>query len=170
MKRFLLASLLPLLALCLATPPVRATTLDLTSATIADLDKALNSGAITSEQLVQLYLARIAAYDKQGPIINAVITLNPRALDEARALDAERKAKGPRSPIHGIPMVLKDNYNTFDLQTAGGSQVLKGSIPPADAFVVNKLRQAGVIILAKVNMSEFASGGGAPNGFSSMGG
>jgi len=170
MKRFLLASLLLLLALCLASPPVRATTLDLTSATIADLDKALNSGAITSEKLVELYLARIAAYDKQGPTINAVITLNPKALDEARALDAERKATGPRSPIHGIPMVLKDNYNTFDLPTTGGSQVLKGSIPPADAFVVKKLRDAGVIILAKVNMSEFASGGGAPNGFSSMGG
>jgi len=168
--RLILASLLCVIALGLVPPPARAADLDLTSATIADLDAALNSGALTSEKLVQLYLARIAAYDKQGPIINAVITLNPRALDEARALDAERKAKGPRSPIHGIPMVLKDNYNTFDLQTAGGSQVLKGSIPPADAFVVNKLRQAGVIILAKVNMSEFASGGGAPNGFSSLGG
>jgi len=165
-----LAPLLALLAFGLAGSPGRAAELDLTSATIADLDAALNSGALTSEKLVELYQARIAAYDKQGPTINAVITLNPRALDEARALDAERKAKGPRSPIHGIPMVLKDNYNTFDLPTTGGSQVLKGSIPPADAFVVKKLRDAGVIILAKVNMSEFASGGGAPNGFSSMGG
>jgi len=170
MKRLLSALFFSLLVLRLPVSPARAATLDLTTATIADLNAALSSGAFTSEKLVELYLARIAAYDKQGPVINAVITLNPKALEEARALDAERKAKGPRSPIHGIPMVLKDNYNTFDLPTTGGSQVLKGSIPPADAFVVKKLRDAGVIILAKVNMSEFASGGGAPNGFSSMGG
>jgi len=169
-SRFLLAALASSLLFGLALRTASATTLDLTSATIPELDAALNSGALTSEQLVQLYLDRIAAYDKQGPTINAVITLNPHALDEARALDAERKAKGPRSPIHGIPMVLKDNYNTMDLPTTGGSKVLEGSIPPADAFVVKKLRDAGVIILAKVNMSEFASGGGAPNGFSSMGG
>jgi len=170
MNRYFSASLLALLALGLARPNSRAAELDLTSASIADLDAALNSGALTSEKLVGLFEARIAAYDKQGPVINAVITLNPKALDEARALDAERKAKGPRSPIHGIPIVLKDNYNTFDLQTSGGSQTLKGSIPPEDAFIVKKLRAAGAIILAKVNMSEFASGAGAPNGFSSLGG
>jgi len=158
------------LALALLAAPLGAKTLDLTTATVPELEVALNSGALTSEKLVELYLARIAAYDKQGPVINAVITLNPKALDEARALDAERKVKGPRSPIHGIPIVLKDNYNTFDLQTTGGCQLLKGSIPPADAFVVKKMRDAGVIILAKVNMAEFALGGGAPNGFSSMGG
>ena len=85
--------------------------------------------------------------------MHAVITLNPKALETARALDAERKAKGPRSPLHGIPIVLKDNYNTFDLPTTGGSVLLEGSIPPDDAFVVKKLRAAGAIIVAKVNMS-----------------
>ena len=88
-----------------------------------------------------------------------MITLNPKALETARALDAERKAKGRRSPLHGIPIVLKDNYDTFDLPTTGGSMLLEGSIPPDDAFVVKKLRAAGAIILAKVNLSEFASGG-----------
>ena len=107
---------------------------------------------------MQLCLARIQAYDRQGPSLRAVLTLNPKALDTARALDAERKAKGPRSPLHGIPIVLKDNYNTADLPTTGGSLLLEGSMPPEDAFVVKKLRAAGAIVLAKVNMSEFASG------------
>ena len=107
---------------------------------------------------MQLCLARIQAYDRQGPSLHAVMTLNPKALDTARALDAERKAKGPRSPLHGIPIVLKDNFDTADLPTTGGSVLLEGSIPPDDAFVVKKLRDAGAIVLAKVNMSEFASG------------
>ena len=107
---------------------------------------------------MQLCLARIQAYDRQGPSLHAVMALNPKAIETARALDAERKAKGPRSPLHGIPIVLKDNYNTSDLPTTGGSVLLEGSIPPADAFVVNKLRAAGAIVLAKLNMSEFASG------------
>src|SRR5258708_25320487 len=87
------------------------------------------------------------------------MVLNPKAIETARELDEERKAKGPRSALHGIPVVLKDNYNTADLPTPGGSILLEGSIPPADAFVVKKLRDAGAIILAKMNMSEFASAG-----------
>ncbi len=114
-----------------------AKTLDVETATIADLDAAFAAGKLTSEQLVGMYLKRIEAYDKQGPRINAVITLNPKAMEIAKALDAERKAKGARSPIHGIPIVLKDNYNTFDLPTTAGSQMLAGSIPPSDAFVLN---------------------------------
>jgi amidase len=141
-------------------------TIDLDSATIADLNAAFDSGALTSEKLVQMCLARIQAYDHQGPGLNAVMALNSKALETARALDAERKAKGPRSPLHGIPVVLKDNYNTDDMPTTGGSVLLEGSIPPADAFLVKKLRAAGAIILAKVNMSEFASAGA----FSSLGG
>ena len=94
------------------------------------------------------------------------MTINPKALETARELDAERKAKGPRSALHGIPVVLKDNYNTADLPTTGGSVLLEGSIPPADAFLVKKLRDAGAIILAKMNMSEFAS----PPSQSSLGG
>ena len=173
------------LALTGALPlALHAGTLNVETATIADLDAAFAAGKLTSEQLVGMYLKRITAYDKQGPRINAVITLNPKAMEIAKALDAERKAKGPRSPIHGIPIVLKDNYNTFDLPTTAGSQMLAGSIPPSDAFVVKKMRDAGAIILAKVNLSEFAGGGGSvsgatdptvlkagtvPNGFSSMG-
>lgn len=161
-----------------------AATLDLTTATIEQLNAAMNSGKVTSEQLVKLYLKRIEAYDKQGPAINAVITLNPKALETAKALDKERKAKGPRSPLHGIPVALKDNFDTFDLPTTAGSQLLAGSIPPDDAYVVKKLRDAGAIVIAKVNLSEFAGSGGSvsgalepavlkagavPNGFSSMG-
>jgi amidase len=134
---------------------------DLANATIADLNVAFTNGTLTAERLTEMYLARIAAYDKQGPTINAVIALNPNALSEARALDAERKAGNLRGPLHGIPIVLKDNFNTYDLPTTGGSQLLEGSIPPSDAFVVRKLRDAGVIILAKANLSEFASGGGS---------
>lgn len=136
-----------------------AQTLDLDTATVADLNAAFDQGSLTSERLVQLSLARIDAYDRRGPALRAVITLNPRALETARALDAERKSKGRRSPLHGIPVVLKDNFDTADLPTTGGSILLEGSIPPDDAFVVKKLRAAGAIILAKVNMSEFASGG-----------
>ena len=155
-----------LIALTAALISAAPRTVDFDSATIADLNAAFDSGALTSEKLVQMCLARIHAYDKQGPGLNAVMALNPRALEMARALDAERKARGPRSPLHGIPVVLKDNYNTADLPTTGGSVLLEGSIPPADAFLVNKLRAAGAIILAKVNMSEFASAGA----FSSLGG
>lgn len=141
-------------------------TIDLDAATIADLNAAFDSGVLTSEKLVEMCLARIQAYDHQGPGLNAVMALNPKALETARALDAERKAKGPRSALHGIPVVLKDNYNTADMATTAGSVLLEGSIPPADAFLVKKLRAAGAIVLAKVNMSEFASAGA----FSSLGG
>jgi len=172
-----------LLSLCF-TAAAHAGTVDLTDATIADLDAAFSKGTLTSEKLVKMYLKRIEAYDKQGPSINAVITLNPKALEQARALDKERKTKGPRSPIHGVPILLKDNFDTFDLPTTAGSQLLAGSIPPDDAYVVKKLRDAGAVIIAKVNLSEFAGSGGSvsgamdpevlklgavPNGFSSMG-
>ncbi len=133
-------------------------TVDLDAATIADVNAAFAKGTLTSERLTQIFLARIDAYDRKGPTLRAVITINPKALDTARALDAERKAKGPRSPLHGIPIVLKDNIDTADLPTTGGSVLLDGSIPPDDAFVVRKLRAAGAVIVAKVNLSEFASG------------
>lgn len=179
--RYTFFSLLLGLALC---PGARSTEVSLADATIADLQAAFKAGSLTSEKLTQLYLTRIEAFDKTGPAINTVITLNPNALAEAKALDAERRAGKVRSPLHGVPIVLKDNYDTFDLPTTAGSQLLEGSIPPDDAFVVKKLRAAGVVILAKLNLSEFASGGGSvagatdpavikagtvPNGFSSMG-
>jgi amidase len=167
---------LGLVTALLISSGAHATPLDLETATIVQLEAAMTSAELSSEHLTELYLKRIEAYDKNGPAINTVITLNPKALEIARALDGERKEKGPRSPIHGIPIVLKDNYNTFDLPTTAGSQLLAGSIPPADAFMVKKLRDAGAVIIAKVNMSEFAGGGSGgnagpvPNGFSSMGG
>ena len=163
-------------ALIGALPEVHAGQLNLATATVADLEAAMNRGSLTSEKLVGLYMKRIEAYDKQGPTINAVILINPHAIAEAKSLDRERKAKGPRSPLHGIPIVLKDNYNTFDMPTTAGSQLLEGSIPPSDAFVVKKLRAAGAIILGKTNLSEFAGCcsapgiGAVPNGFSSAGG
>jgi len=150
----------------LTLPPVLARTIDFDAATIADINAAFDAGTLTAESLVQLCLARIAAFDCKGPALHAVMTLNPKALEVARALDAERKTKGRRSPLHGIPVVLKDNYDTVDLPTTGGSVLLEGSIPSKDAFVVKKLREAGAIILAKVNMSEFASAGA----YSSLGG
>src|SRR6266576_5611851 len=159
MTRFLWALALVTALFVLALAPARAAqSLDLDAATVADINAAFDAGTLTSEKLVQLCLARIQAYDRQGPSLRAVITLNPKALDTARAMDAERKAKGRRSPLHGIPIVLKDNYNTADLPTTGGSLLLEGSHPAEDAFVVKQLRAAGAIVLAKVNMSEFASG------------
>lgn len=143
-----------------------AQTVDLDAATIQQLAGALDAGRITSERLVLLSLARIEAYDEKGPRLNAVLTRNTKALEQARALDAERKAKGKRSLLHGIPVVLKDNYDTGDLPTTGGSLLLEGSVPPDDAFLVKQLRAAGAIIVAKVNLSEFASG----PAFSSLGG
>src|SRR3954462_3653365 len=155
-----------LLLATIALTPAFARTLDLESATIADINAAFDAGTLTAEKLVTLCLARITAFDRKGPDLHAVMALNPKALDEARALDAERKAKGRRSPLHGIPVVLKDNYDTHELPTTGGSVLLEGSIPSKDAFVVKKLRDAGAIVLAKVNMSEFASAGA----YSSLGG
>lgn len=139
-------------------PCVSAATIDFDAATVGDLDKAFQAGTLTAEQLVQQCLARIEAFDDRGPKINAVITLNPKALEIARALDEERRSKGPRSPLHGIPVLLKDNYDTFDMATTGGSVMLENWVPPDDAYIVKKLRDAGAIILGKLNLSEFASG------------
>ncbi len=132
---------------------------NLQTASFAEINKAFDAGALTSEKLVSLCLARIKAYDQTGPKLNAVIAVNPKALEIARALDAERKTKGPRSPLHGIPIVLKDNYDTYDIPTTGGSKALVGYVPPYDAFTVAKLRAAGAVILAKVNLGELARNG-----------
>ena len=147
-----------LLAASAASQEPRKETFELTTATIADINAAFDSGELTSEMLIELSLARIAAFDARGPELNAVLALNRSALAEARALDAERATSGPRSPLHGIPVLLKDNFDTHDMPTTGGSFVLAGSMPPDDAFLVRKLRDAGATILAKTNMSEFASG------------
>ncbi len=135
-----------------------AKSIDFDKATIAELNAAFEAGTLTAEKLVELCLERIQAFDRQGPKLHAVISLNPNALEIARALDAERAAKGPRSPLHGIPVVLKDNFDTVDMPTTGGSVLLEGSMAPDDAFMVKKLRESGAIILAKVNLGEFANG------------
>src|SRR4051812_304861 len=144
--------------LLLTTSAAHAGSVALADASIEEINKAFARGTLTSEKLVALSLKRIEAYDDAGPKLNALITVNPAALDTARALDAERKAKGPRSPLHGIPVILKDNIDTGDMPTTGGSLILKGSIPPDDAFFVKQLRDAGAIILGKANLSELAAG------------
>jgi amidase len=143
---------------------------NLSTATVADIHAAFDAGALNSESLVKLYLARIEAYEDQGPALNSLILVNPNALAEARKLDVEWKKTGPRSPLHGIPVILKDNHDTFDMPTTGGSVFLEGSMPPDDAFIVKQLRDAGAIIFAKANLSEFASSARTTNGFSSFGG
>ncbi|MFL2838780.1 MAG: amidase family protein [Pseudohongiellaceae bacterium] len=144
---------------CFASAVTLAAEVELTAATIEEVNTAIDAGELNSVELVELFLDRIDAYDKQGPAINAVLTLNPEALEQARALDEERARSGRRSPLHGIPVLLKDNMDTADLPTTAGSFLLQDSIPPDDAFIVQQLREAGAIILAKLNMSEFASGG-----------
>lgn len=150
-----LSSVVALFMLALTAAPVRSAEFNLQTATIEDINKAFDVGALNSEKLVGLYLKRIEAYDKAGPKINSVITLNAKALETAKTLDAERKAKGPRSKLHGIPVVLKDLYDTKDMPTSGGFLPMKNSQPMYDATVVARLRDAGAIILAKVNMSDW---------------
>ncbi|MDJ0580268.1 amidase family protein [Crocosphaera sp.] len=146
-----------------------AQTLRLTETTLTEVNQALEKGAVTSEQLVKLYLKRIETYEDQGPKINAIISVNPNAVAEAIALDKERQESGPRGPLHGIPIIVKDNYNTKDIPTTAGSILLDNSLPPDDAFTIKKLRDAGAIIIAKANMSEFAESYGWL-GYSSLGG
>lgn len=140
----------------------------LATASIADIQGALDKGTLTSEKLVQLYLARIKAYDQAGPKLNTVLTLNPNALAEARALDQERRTKGARSPLHGIVVLAKDVYDTKDLPTSGGFKPMATSQPSHDSFVIERLRKAGAIVLAKLNQSDWY--GVASQGASTLGG
>jgi amidase len=125
---------------------------------IADLQAAQTAGKVTSRGLVDSYLARIQAYDQAGPRLNTIVLLNPRAREEAEALDRERAEKGPRGPLHGIPVLIKDNYDTHDMPTSGGALALATLQPAADAFQVKKLRDAGAVILGKTTLHELASG------------
>jgi amidase len=133
-----------------------AATFNLVDATIADINAAFDAGALNSQELTQLYLNRINAYDDSGPNLNSLITVNPDALQTAAALDVERQTTGARSPLHGVPIIVKDNYNTFDLPTTAGAIALEGFVPTSDAYQVEQLRDAGAIILGKANLSEFA--------------
>ncbi len=131
---------------------------DVSERTILDLQADMTAGRLTARQIAAAHLARIEAYDADGPALNAMIALNPRALDEARALDEERQARGPRGPLHGIPVVIKDNYETADMPTTGGSVALAGFRTGRDAFQVVKLREAGAVVLGKTNLHELAAG------------
>ena len=126
-------------------------------ATISDVHNAYKSGTLTARQLVQLYLDRIGAYDQKGPTINSVININPKALEEAGRLDAAMRS-GFVGPLHGIPVVLKDMIDAAGLPTTYGSSIMKNFVPARDAFVVEKLKKAGAIVLAKVTLGEFAGG------------
>ncbi len=125
---------------------------------ILELQAAQTAGRVTSRGLVESSLARIQAYDHAGPRLNAIVLVNPRAREEADALDRERAEKGPRGPLHGIPVLIKDNYDTADMPTSGGALALAALQPSADAFQVRKLRSAGAVILGKTTMHELASG------------
>ena len=130
----------------------------LEEATIRDLQAAMASGQVTSQQLTEMYSARIAALDQSGPMLRSVIEVNPDALAIAKGLDEERQTQGIRGPLHGIPILLKDNIATLDkMQTTAGSLALVGSRPPRDAFVAQKLREAGAVLLGKANLSEWAN-------------
>jgi Asp-tRNA(Asn)/Glu-tRNA(Gln) amidotransferase A subunit family amidase len=131
---------------------------DVQEKTIAELQAALASGAVTSRQLVLGYLARIRAYDLQGPQLNAMLAMNPKVLEIADAMDRERAARGPRGPLHGIPIVVKDNFETVDMPTTGGSLALTGFMTGRDAFQVKRLRDAGAVIIGKTNLHELAAG------------
>jgi Asp-tRNA(Asn)/Glu-tRNA(Gln) amidotransferase A subunit family amidase len=146
-----------LLAFSLVATPMLAQ-IEVTEATIAELQEAMSSGRTTSAEITRAYLARIAAYDRAGPRLGAILRVNPDALAEAERLDEERRLWGPRGPLHGIPVILKDNYDTFDMPTTAGALPLAGSQPGDDAFQVRRLREAGAVILAKANLHELAYG------------
>jgi amidase len=132
---------------------------NLMEASIADIHQAMRAGTLTCRSLVQQYVDRIEAYDKQGPSLNAILYLNPKALEQADALDKQFRQSRKMAPLHCIPTVLKDNYNTGDMPTTGASASLAGARPAQDAFAVARLRKDGVLVLAKTNMQEFALGG-----------
>jgi amidase len=137
-----------------ARPPA----FDLDEATITQLQDGMASGRYTARRLVELYTARIGAVDREGPALRSVIELNPDALSIADALDLERRTRGVRGPLHGIPVLLKDNIDTGDrMMTTAGSLALQGSSAARDAFVAGRLREAGVVILGKTNLSEWAN-------------
>ena len=155
------------------SPNVIPREFELDELTIDDLQQRVGSGKETSRTLTEKYLARIQDIDKAGPMINSVIEVNPDALEIAEARDRERRDSGIRGPLHGIPLLIKDNIDTSDkMNTTAGSLALLGSTPPRDAFVVTQLRKAGAVILGKTNLSEWANirSGHSTSGWSGRGG
>jgi len=137
-----------------STPPV----FELAESTFNGLQQGMNSGRLSSRMITEQYLARIEEVDRRGPALRSIIELNPDALEIAASLDRERKEKGPRGPLHGIPVLIKDNIDTADkMATTAGSLALVGAKPPRDSFLVQQLRRAGAVILGKTNLSEWAN-------------
>src|SRR5258708_7602188 len=152
------AAVLVLVLASFAQRPAQPASFPLEEASAVDLQAWMASGRFTARQIAEMYLRRIEEVDRSGPTLRSVIEVNPDALAIADALDAERKAKGPRGPLHGIPILIKDNIETGDrMMTTAGSIALEGSHPAKDAFVVTRLRAAGVVILGKTNLSEWAN-------------
>ncbi len=179
MKRSILTLLIVAAVLTLAQAPSLVANprgsgsarLDLVEATVDDLQKAIQTRLVTIEQLTEMYLARIAAYDDAGPGVNAFLHVNADAAAQASELDALRHPGRARSPLYGIPVLLKDIIDTADMPTTAGSVALNGSIPPDDAFITRKLRNAGAVIIGKATLTEFANfiAIGMPTGYSSLG-
>src|SRR6202163_4903043 len=141
-----------------ATNRFRIAPFALEETTLADLQAGMASGRMTAHSITQQYLDRIHALDRTGPTLKSVIEINPDALSIAGALDRERKAGRVRGPLHGIPVLVKDNIGTSDrMTTTAGSLALEGSIPSQDSFVAKKLREAGAVLLGKTNLSEWAN-------------
>jgi amidase len=160
-------------AVATTVPKVEIQPSELDEVSIAELQDGMKSGKYTARSLTQNYLDRIEEIDRKGPALNCIIELNPDALEIADALDKERKEKGARGPMHGIPIVIKDNIDTKDkVATTAGSLALVGSRPPADSFVVQQLRKAGAVIIGKTNLSEWANirSGHSTSGWSGRGG
>ena len=157
-RAFLKSAGAGLVALGRATRSLTAASFDAFDKSVRDLQRAMTAGHVSSAQLVRFYLDRIVAYDQVGPSVNAVLYVNPNAAAEAQALDVERARRGPRGPLHGIPVLLKDNFDTKDMPTTGGALALSGLVPKEDAFQVRRLRDAGAVMLGKVNLHELALG------------
>jgi amidase len=146
---------------------------ELNEESISSLQEKITAGKYSSEQITKLYLDRIDAIDKKGPMLNSVIEINPDAISIAKAMDDERKSGKTRGPLHGIPVLIKDNIDTADkMQTTAGSLAMEGHIATNDSFVVKKLREAGAVIIGKTNLSEWANfrSSHSSSGWSSRGG
>ncbi len=161
--------LLAVVTACSTPPAPPAAPFSVVEASFADMQAAMAGGRVTSRQLVEQYLQRIALYEER---LNATLAVNPKALEEADRLDAERQAGKVRGPLHGIPVALKDNIHTTDLPTTGGAVAFEGFIPPYEATLTQQLKEAGAIILAKTMMTELANfiAQGMPGNYNGLGG
>src|SRR5262245_10949686 len=149
-----IAALAAVGAFAVAAPPAWALDLDLETTSATELEAKLNAREITSLELTKAYIDRIAAVNRRGPAINAVRSLNPDALREARVSDLARRTNSVRGPLEGLPVLLKDNIDVAGIPTTASSIVLEHSVPDKDAFVVKRLKAAGAVILGKVNLTE----------------